>query len=87
MVDEVVCDGKRIAAMAVEHLIELGHTNIGYIGECHNEARYRGFLEALHDHHLDLDSDFVIETNQTGAKGYEAMEKLLTLPEWNWSVR
>ena len=44
VVDEVVCDGEKIAFMAVEHLIELGHTNIGYIGECHNEARYRGFV-------------------------------------------
>lgn len=82
IVDEVVCDGEKIAAMAVEHLIELGHTNIGYIGECHNEARYRGFLEALHNHHLDLDPDFVVETDQTEAQGYEAMERLLTLPDY-----
>ena len=82
VVDEVVCDGEKIAFMAVEHLIELGHTNIGYIGECHNEARYRGFVEALYDHHLELDPDFVIETNQTEAKGYEAMEKLLAMPDY-----
>ena len=80
--DEVVCDGEKIAFMAVEHLIELGHTNIGYIGECRNEARYRGFVEALHDHHLELDPDFVVETNQTEAKGYEAMEKLLAMPDY-----
>ena len=82
VVDEVVCDGEKIAFMAVEHLIELGHKNIGYIGECHNEARYRGFVEALYDHHLELDPDFVIETNQTEAKGYEAMEKLLAMPDY-----
>lgn len=82
MVDEVICDGEKIAAMAVEYLIELGHTNIGYIGECHNEARYRGFLETLQNHHLDLDPDFVIETNQTEAQGYEAMKKLLALPDY-----
>lgn len=82
VVDEVVCDGEKIAFMAVEHLIELGHTNIGYIGECHNEARYRGFVEALYDHHLELDPDFVIETNQTEVKGYEAMEKLLAMPDY-----
>ncbi len=82
VVDEVVCDGEKIAFMAVEHLIELGHTNIGYIGECHNEARYRGFVEALYDHHLELDPNFVIETNQTEAKGYEAMEKLLAMPDY-----
>lgn len=29
-----------------------------------------------------IDPDFVIETNQTEAKGYEAMEKLLAMPDY-----
>mgnify|MGYP000691841980 CR=1 FL=1 len=41
-VDEVLCDGKKIAQMAVEHLISLGHRNIGYVGGCRNEDRYVG---------------------------------------------
>mgnify|MGYP002241885014 CR=1 FL=1 len=32
LVDEVICDGKRIAALAVEYLIGLGHRKIGYVG-------------------------------------------------------
>lgn len=32
-VDEVLCDGKKVASMAVEYLISLGHRNIGYVGE------------------------------------------------------
>ena len=46
-VDEVLCDGKKIAQMAVEHLISLGHRNIGYVGGCRNEDRYVGYVGIL----------------------------------------
>lgn len=74
-VDEVLCDGKKIAAAAVEYLISLGHKNIGYIGQCHSEGRYNGYLETLKKHDLDVIPEYVIETKQTEAEGYEAMEK------------
>lgn len=73
-VDEVLCDGK-IAAAAVEYLISLGHKNIGYIGQCHSEDRYNGYLETLKKYDLDVIPEYVIETKQTEAEGYEAMEK------------
>lgn len=76
-VDEVVCDGQKIAAIAVKHLIDLGHTNIGYVGACHNEARYKGFLSTLERHGIEPDLDFIVETKQTEAEGYAAMERLL----------
>ena len=68
-VDEVLCDGKKIAQMAVEHLISLGHRNIGYVGGCRNEDRYVGYLDVI--------PEYVVETDQTEREGYEAMEKLL----------
>lgn len=74
-VDEVLCDGKKIAAAAVEYLISLGHKNIGYIGQCYSEDRYNGYLETLKKHDLDVIPEYVIETKQTEAEGYEAMEK------------
>lgn len=74
-VDEVLCDGEKIAAAAVEYLIFLGHKNIGYIGQCHSEDRYNGYLETLKKHDLDVIPEYVIETKQTEAEGYEAMEK------------
>lgn len=76
-VDEVLCDGKKIASMAVEYLIQLGHRNIAYVGECHNEARCSGYLETLKKYEIDLEPDYVIETRQTEAEGFEVMEKLL----------
>lgn len=76
-VDEIVCDGKKIAAMAVEHLISLGHSDIGYVGECHNETRYKGFVETLEKHDLELIPEYVVETKQTEAQGFEVMDKFL----------
>ncbi len=76
-VDEVLCDGKKVASMAVNHLIDLGHKKIGYIGDCRNEARFRGFTETLQKHGIGLELDYVVETKQTEAEGYDAMKKLL----------
>lgn len=76
-IDEVVCDGREIAAMAVEYLISLGHTNIGYVGRCHNEERYNGYLETLKKHDLDMIPEYVIDTKQTEIEGYEAMKCFL----------
>ena len=77
LVDEVTCDGKKIAAMAVRHLLQLGHTQIGYIGNCYHEARYTGFQQALQRAGLDLIPDYIVETDQTERMGYEAIEELL----------
>ena len=43
---------KKIASAAVEYLISLGHKNIGYVGQCHSEDRYNGYLETLKRHDL-----------------------------------
>lgn len=74
-VDEVTCDGQKVAMEAVEYLISLGHHDIGYVGECHNEARYRGYVDALNRHHIEIDPAFVIETRQTESEGYEALNR------------
>ena len=76
-VDEVLCDGRKIASMALEHLISLGHKNIGYVGSCRNEERYMGYLDTLKKYDLDVVPDYVVETDQTEKEGFEAMEKLL----------
>ena len=69
-VDEVLCDGKKIAAAAVEYLIFLGHKNIGYIGQCHSEDRYNGYLETLKKHDLDVirNADYIIDMGPGGGE-------------------
>lgn len=76
-VDEVICNGSQIASTAVEYLISLGHESIGYVGACNNEARYRGYVETLEKHGLQVDADYVINTKQSEVEGYEAMERLM----------
>ena len=76
-VDEVICNGSQIASTAVEYLISLGHESIGYVGACNNEARYRGYVETLEKHGLQVDADYVINTKQSEVEGYEAMEQLM----------
>lgn len=75
--DEVVCDGRKIARMAVEYLIGLGHEKIGYLGACGTNARYQGFLQTLKEHDLEVDPGFIMKTRQTEAEGFKMMERLL----------
>lgn len=77
LVDEVICDGRRIAATAVEYLIQLGHRKIGYVGDCHNESRYKGYQDTLFKYNIDMDINYVIETEHTEAEGYAVMERLI----------
>jgi sulfate transport system ATP-binding protein/LacI family transcriptional regulator/LacI family repressor for deo operon, udp, cdd, tsx, nupC, and nupG len=76
-VDEITCDGEKIAAMAVEYLISLGHRNIGYVGSCRNEARYTGYVNTLKKFDIDLVPEYVVETSQTEAEGYDVMKDFL----------
>lgn len=76
-VDEVLCDGKKIASTAVEYLYALGHRKIGYVGECKNEIRYSGYVETLKQHGLEPMPEYVIATRQTEADGYNSMMRFL----------
>ncbi len=78
-VDEVICNGANIARTAVEYLISLGHESIGYVGKCGSEARYRGYLETLDAHGLDIDTDFIINTKLSETDGYEAMKHFMEM--------
>lgn len=77
-IDEIVCDGEKLAEIAVNYLISLGHSNIAYVGKCHNEARYRGYIKTLQKNEIEPELSYIIETKQTEAEGYDAMKKILT---------
>lgn len=76
-VDEVTCNGSKIAQKAVEHLISLGHTEIGYVGEVRNETRYRGYIDTLKNHGIEPTLSYVREIRQTEEAGYAVMESIL----------
>lgn len=74
--DEIICNGKTAAAKAMEYLLSLGHTKIGYIGDCSYESRYIGYCETLIAHHIPLNYNYIHSTDQTYEKGRQAMEIL-----------
>ncbi|MDO4615527.1 MAG: LacI family DNA-binding transcriptional regulator [Lachnospiraceae bacterium] len=76
-VDEVLCDGKKIAALATEYLISLGHREIAYVGPCRNDARYKGFTYTLASQDIDLIADYVQDIHQSEKNGYRVMEYYL----------
>jgi len=77
MVDEVTCNGQKTAAQAVEYLISLGHREIGYVGECHNESRFKGFMDTLNKHDIEPVNTYIYESQQSEAAGYEVMERIM----------
>lgn len=58
---------RRIAAKALEYLISLGHRKIGYVGDCHNESRYKSYQETFFHHNIEMDIQYVIETEHPEA--------------------
>lgn len=76
-VDEVLCDGKKIAMMAIDYLVKCGHRKIGYVGDCHNEARFAGYQAAQVNYHLKSDIDYIFDTTPNENNGYKAMEYFL----------
>ncbi|MCD8085185.1 MAG: LacI family transcriptional regulator [Clostridiales bacterium] len=76
-VDEVVCDGRKAAELAVEHLIGLGHRSIAYIGDCSFESRYVGYTGTLIRHDIPINYRLIKPTDQTFAQGRRAILELL----------
>ena len=76
-VDEVVCDGKKAAELAMEHLISLGHRQIAYIGDCSYESRYVGYCNSLIRHNIPMNYAWIKQTDQSGASGRAAFLELL----------
>ncbi len=79
----VSIDDTEAAKMAVEHLISLGHRNIGILGGEMNysnpaKARFEGCVDAFQKKNIAFDVKKHFESSQfTMEGGYQAMQKLL----------
>ncbi len=78
--DEVVCDGEAAAALAMNHLFNLGHKKIAYIGDCNNESRYIGYYNAMLARQLPLNYEDIYPSNQTEEEGYQIFQKIAQRP-------
>lgn len=75
--DQIVCDGCQAAEAAVDHLIELGHQKIAYIGEIKSENRYTGYCNALAAHKIPLIKGYRANVMLSAEGGYTGVKKLL----------
>jgi LacI family transcriptional regulator len=77
-------DDFEVGKIATQHLIDLGHRKIAHIRGPNvsvGDLRYRGYLHALQENGLFVESKWIVE-NQTGfAGGESAMQELLLLAE------
>lgn len=76
-IDEVICDGKKAAKLAINHLLSLGHHKIAYIGDCSYESRYVGYCDTLFQNNIPLDYELIKQTNQTQKETEAAFHKLM----------
>lgn len=81
----VVTDEYAGAVLAVRHLIELGHTRIGFIGgESHmttTSVKIRAFRKTLKDAGLTVREDWILPDSFSVDSGRLMMQHLLELPE------
>jgi LacI family transcriptional regulator len=76
----VTTDDVEVGKLATEHLIRLGHREIGHLGGTGvstSTGRFHGYHQALTRHGLPLNDALVRECGFTEAQGYEAMKAWL----------
>jgi LacI family transcriptional regulator len=80
----VKVDGEKGFRLLVDHLIELGHRRIAFIGGSPNLKlqvdRSKGFQIAMQENDLPLDADLLKEGDLTQESGYKAALALLKMP-------
>lgn len=91
--DSVTADALNGGFQATQHLIDLGHKKIAFIGATLGSGaslkRFQGYLKALQHNDLPIEERFItgnVEANEdapgysTEKLGYEAMKRILVLP-------
>ncbi len=92
-IDYISADNLDGGFQATQHLIDLGHERIGFIGATLDNGgklkRLQGYLNALEKHEIEIDERLItgrreVKTGVPGysteAIGYEGMKRLLSLP-------
>ncbi|GAB3040314.1 MULTISPECIES: LacI family DNA-binding transcriptional regulator [Oleiagrimonas] len=81
----VFIDDRDAAYDITEHLIQLGHTRIGFLwgGEEHRSSpeRYKGYADALKDYGIEQDRKLVVKGDYSFDDGFRGARKLLALKE------
>jgi len=79
--DSVMIDNSKASSMAVEHLINLGHKNIGIITGKQDETtgyeRLLGYKKALQDNNIKVDENLITIGDFKEKSGYDNMKILI----------
>lgn len=75
--DQIICDGSQAAVTAVEHLLQLGHSRIAYVGETQNENRYHGYCSALNKAKIPLCRELTVNVPLSSEGGYRGAKEIL----------
>jgi len=78
-------DGTRGTQLAVEHLLNLGHRRIAYLGSPENlmfsTLRWKGFQGTMAGHGIPVNASLVLHGDLTQRSGHILTSQLLDLPE------
>ena len=81
----IYVDDRDAAYEITEHLIQLGHSRIGFLwgGKSHGSSweRHKGYKDALHDYGIALDEALVVEGDYSFDDGFRGARRLLALPD------
>lgn len=77
-VDTISIQTELSVRLAVEHLLELGHRKIGYLGEYKSDSRYKLFCEILKQKQIEINPQYIRHTEKRFEEGgYELACELL----------
>lgn len=75
--DQIICDGYQASLSAMNTLINLGHTRIGFIGETQFEDRYTGYCAALSSYNIRPLKSYIVNVPLSSEGGYRGARELL----------
>jgi len=79
----VEIDNFEAGYLSAKHLIELGHTNIAWVGGPLTTStfnnRYEGFLKALKDYQISVEAEYIIQTDTSKKDVSRAFHDLMQL--------
>lgn len=85
--DSVWCDEMEIVGKALNHLNQLGHRRIAFIGDRFSEERKKAYLEYMRTNNLPVSEDYIIETGSRFEKGgAEGFNRLLAVEPFPTAV-
>ncbi len=76
------CDNHAGGYKVGQHLIELGHSRLAFLGDISDDCpeykeRYAGYKQAIEEHKLKIDTELVIAADSNEESGYRAAQELL----------